>query len=188
MTSSASIPASAIGVPLFCVIENRGSYEDAYQINLFVTHDEAAANAYVAYQNGLYKSLNDKLGQSHKEAERWAKVNPQPIIPDLSKVERLSLPSWNGIKVITKEMREERTRIKTENENRTNALLAPAHIWQQARAAFLSNWQEANLTPEEKAARLDDNENHYEVQALTWMPAIETLLPVSTPAISEDIA
>lgn len=180
MNPSASIPASAIGVPLFCVIESRGSYEDAYQLNLFATHDEAAANAYVAYQNGMYASMRAKIAQSHKEAEDWSKANPQPSMPDLSKVERLALPNWNGIKVITKEMRAERNRIKAENENRVSVLWAPTQAWQQARMAIITNWQEANLTAAEVLAHQDDDYNQYEVQALSWMPPLESLLPAGS--------
>lgn len=183
MTSSASLAAPApLAIPLFAVVVHHGAYEDAYQCTEFVTHDEAAATAYVEYQNALYASMRAKVAQSHKEGEAWAKANVQPQNPDTSKVERLPVPDWKGIKHITPEMRDERKRIKAENDARVALVMAPVNKWFSDRYAFVENWQNENLTPEEKAIHGSDDYTSYEVEALAWMPPLSTLVPAGVLA------
>ena len=164
---------------------HHGAYEDAYQCTEFVTHDEAAANAYVEYQNALYASMRAKVAQSHKEGDAWAKANVQPQTPDTSTVERLPVPDWKGIKHITREMRDERQRIKDENDARVAAVMAPVHQWFADRHAFVENWLNENFTPEEKAVREGDDYTSYEVETLAWMPPLSTLVPAGVLASKE---
>ena len=167
MTSPTSIE---IGTPLFSIVQSGGSYEDAYQVAVFVTHDEKAANAYVERQNATYESMRVKREQSRLVATAWKEENPCPRTPDTSTLAFLPIPSWKEIKHITPEMRAERARIKADNDKIIAAAQKPVRDWFTAHFTVLKDWENVNVTDEEKVAAENDNHTQYDVQALDWLP------------------
>lgn len=163
----------------FGVVVNKGSYDDASQQTLFVTDDQPAAKVYVDYQNALHESTRVKIAASYAALVVWETLNPQPSYPTAADVPQVTIPSWNGLRLITAEMRTERKQLQAENDKRLTEARVPYMAWHNERQTVLIQHQESSLTPEEKSAHQNDNESHYELEALTWMPSLEMLLPAA---------
>ena len=161
----------------FAVVVNKGSYDDASQQTLFVTDDQHAAKVYVDYQNALHESMRSKIAASYAALAVWETLNPQPPYPRETDVPQKAIPSWNSLRLITDEMRAERKQLKAENEKGLKEARVPYLAWHNERKNVLVQHQELSLSQEEKVAHQNDNESHYELEPLAWMPPLERLLP-----------
>ena len=175
LSTTSSLSADQLAMPLFGVFLSQGSYrKDELHRTLFVTHDEKAANEYVACQEALHASMRVKIEQSYKDHESWTALNPRPTA---TMPERALLPDWTDVKVITNKMRAERRRLKAEYAQLVDKANEPLSEWFTKSSAKLQALKDASLTPTEKIAYQGDNCNSYRVDTLTWMPPVESILP-----------
>ena len=181
-TPPAAAPSKQAAPPLFNIVKSTGSYEDYQTTTLFATHDQDAALAYVEYQNGLLDSVRAKMIQANNAVHTWDGKNPRPIDPYLIPSALHIIPDWKGVAIITPEMRAERKRLNLENADRVTEGRKPLLAWVLERNAFLAAWKEANLTPAEALALKNDNATLYEIEDVSWMPPLESLLPADALA------
>lgn len=125
--------------------------------------------------NAVYESMRKKIALTFEENLEWIRNNPAPEVPDTP---LLSVPKWGPTaKTITQEMRDERAALKKENAQRIAIARAPVIEWDMRRLAVLDERRELLLTPAEKKALEDDDDPHYSVVVLEWMPPLAMLMP-----------
>lgn len=170
--------------PLFAITLNTGDYDSHDTCIVGVTHDEAAAQAYVDRMNALARSVYAKRGEQQLYMTEWQKTHPQPS-PSSRRVELLPVPKLPGNRAPTPEERAAKAAAQEENSTRTAKANEPFLAWYKEHQAVSAQWERAHFSPQELAVK-ELSHPSWSLESVQWFvepePTTSAIAEVSDPA------
>lgn len=152
---------------MYIITMSEGQYEDSFTTVLFVTDDFEKGEAYVNKKNSVFQSCKEKTESFHKnDLKEWFLANPRPDMPQSN---LLPIPKWKSDEKITPEMRADRKRIQSKNDETIAQARVPMLEWANAQQKFTIEWLKNNLTEEESEMYLKMNDNDWNIEPVTWL-------------------
>ena len=152
--------------PMFAIVASGGSYDDAWSRAEFVTDDEDKGRAYCEKMNALAEAVKSANIQYGNWERHYIKQNPR--VGPLPCVAR-PVPDWKGFAKITKEMRDERSRIQELNY----AALAAANkpMMDHSKAMYAAQQAYKATLPEDIQLGMENNYNDtfWEIEPINWL-------------------
>lgn len=163
-------------LPLFAITLNTGDYDDKDTCIVGVTHDEAAAQAYVDRMNAMAGRVYAKRSEQQNFLNAWQKEHPAPSAFSRT-VDLLPVPKLPSDRAPTQQERDAKAAVQNENAARTATANAPFLAWHKEHQAVSAQWESEHLDPEELEVKKLSHPSWYLEPVQWFVPPVVALDP-----------
>jgi len=152
---------------IYVVMYDTGSYDDAQTCAVQSSFDKNKLEVYVEGRRRLFARGQEVRQIIEDRMKIWGESNPKPAIKPHKPHK---IPSFDGIKEkdITQEMRDERKRLRAENDKMQSDALQPVVAWGKTRMAHY-NAEKSTFTSEEQEWMYADSHSNWRIEEVPFL-------------------